>query len=110
MILGKGLEVSGEWTFAECTSIHKILIPNAVKAIKKQAFAWCFQMTIVVYGEGLEVIEEAAFAHCTSLQEILIPNAVKAIKNGAFYSCSQLTTVNLGKGLRTGGDWDGSIS
>jgi hypothetical protein len=38
VILGEGLEEIGEAAFAECTSLHEISTPHAVKALKKAAF------------------------------------------------------------------------
>jgi hypothetical protein len=59
--LGEGLEEIGENAIRECTSLHEILIPPAVKAIKIGAFNGCSQLTIVNGGEGLEEIGANAF-------------------------------------------------
>ncbi len=55
---GKGLEEIGRWAFCDCTLLHEILIPPAVKAIKDYAFHGCTQMTAVNGGKGLEDWEE----------------------------------------------------
>jgi hypothetical protein len=61
---------SGDWAFAEYTSLGEILIPHVVKAITDRVFYLCTQLTTAVLGEGLEKIGPEAFAECTSLHEI----------------------------------------
>ena len=104
VILGTGLEEIGEAAFAECTSLHEILIPHAIKSIKEAAFLGCSQMMTVYLSDGLEGIGVAAFFQCTLLHEILIPPAVKVIKKIAFTCCSKMTTVNLCDGLEEIGE------
>jgi hypothetical protein len=87
VILGEGLEEIGQEAFNECTSLHEIVIPNAVKTIKDR------HSTTAILGEGLEEIGQEAFNECTSLHEIVIPNAVKTIDGTAFNGCSNLTSV-----------------
>jgi hypothetical protein len=80
-VLDEGLEEIGAREFAECTSLHEILIPHAVKAIKDRATYQCTQMITAGLGEGLEEIGEWAYQECRSQHEILIPPAVKVIKD-----------------------------
>jgi hypothetical protein len=47
--------------FAECTTLHEIWIPPAVKAIKERSFSQCSQLTTVILGKGMEEIGEDAF-------------------------------------------------
>jgi hypothetical protein len=73
-ILGEELlEEIGTISFAKCTALHEILIPDAVKVIKYEAFSLCTQLAIVALGEGLEKIGAGAFLGCTSLHAISIP-------------------------------------
>jgi hypothetical protein len=69
--LGEGLEEIGMGEFSECTSLHEILIPPAVKEIRGETFAGCSQLTVVTFGKGLEEIADA-FPECSSLHEISI--------------------------------------
>jgi hypothetical protein len=100
VVLGDGLKEIGELAFFECTSIHDITIPPAVKLIEVGAFAPCSQLVTVVLWGGLEEIGAQAFSDRTSLHDVTIPPAVKTIEEGTFNRCSQLTT---------GGDWEDSI-
>jgi hypothetical protein len=72
VILGEGLEEIGEREFFQCTLLHEISMPPAVKVIKDGAFYRCSQLTTAFLGEGLEEVRVAASAECTSLQEIAI--------------------------------------
>ncbi len=100
VVLGDGLKKIGELAFFECTSIHDITIPPAVKLIEVGAFARCSQTVTVVLWGGLEEIGAQAFSDRTSLHDVTIPPAVKTIEEGTFNRCSQLTT---------GGDLEDSI-
>jgi hypothetical protein len=50
-----------KFAFRECTSLHEIIIPNAVRRIKEWAFYKCRGLTIVTLGNGLEEIGDGAF-------------------------------------------------
>jgi hypothetical protein len=102
VFLGDGLEEIQRFAFRECTSLHEIVIPSAVKVIKSLALFQYMLLTAVQLGEGLEEIGEFAFRECTSLHVILIPPAVKVIEDGAYIGCLQLTAVNLDEGLKWG--------
>ncbi len=89
------LEEIGEAAFWECTSLHDIVIPPAVKRIKRGAFYHCTRLTNVHLGdcEELEEIGELAFCVCSSLRDIAIPPAVKEIGELAFCVCTLLREI-----------------
>jgi hypothetical protein len=97
--LHDGIEVIGERSFRQCTSLRKIFIPPAVRAIKNGAFRGCSGLTITILNDGLQEIGACAFYRCTSLVHITTPPSVRAIKDGAFRYCSGLTTAILNDGL-----------
>ena len=55
----------------------KVVIPNTVTCIRKNAFL-----------------------SCTNLKSVVIPNSVVKIEEGAFSNCEQLEYINLPKNLR----------
>jgi hypothetical protein len=93
--LGNGLEEIGESAFNSCTALQHIVIPNAVKTIKRGAFGWCSGLFFVTLGDRLEEIGEFSFKGCTSLHGIVIPPVVKRIHDTAFRGCSSLTSVKF---------------
>ncbi len=84
----------------ECTSLHEIVIPDAVKTIEEGEFRYSSGFTTVTLGEGLEEIREEAIEGFTSLQRMVTPNSVKTIKDGALSLCVVLTTGTLGDVLK----------
>jgi len=79
----------------ECTSLHEIVIPDAVKTIEEGEFRYSSGFTTVTLGEGLEEIGAEAFHSCSSLEHIIIPPAVKKIHDTAFERCSNLTNIEF---------------
>jgi hypothetical protein len=96
VILIEGLEEIGEYAFHDCRFLRRIVVPDAVKTIKKGSFYSCMGLTHVTLGGGLEEVGEMAFSCCETLEEIVIPNAVKTIQKEAFVDCHRLMSVILG--------------
>ena len=64
-ILNEELEEIGASAFHWCESLHEIVIPNAIKMIKKGAFFHCSGLTAVTLCDGLKEIGAYAHdAHC----------------------------------------------
>ena len=69
---GYTVTVIGENTFADCTQLTRILLPDTI-----------------------QTIEASAFRSCSALVEITIPNSVMSIGAGAFSGCSALESITL---------------
>ena len=82
--------------------ITSIVIPDCIKAISKQAFKNCKQLTKVTLFAGVESIGEEAFYNCSSLNTIVLPKTVTSVGKNAFANCSGLT-INYGG---TEADWN----
>ncbi len=65
------------YTFADCTSLKKVTLPD-----------------------GIETIGMEAFLNCASLSEINIPDSVTGIGSRAFYGCRSLPPLTIGKRLQ----------
>ena len=89
----------GRRHFYECTSLKRINIPPAVRAIKEEAFRNCDGLTTAILRDGLEQIRARAILQCRSLVHIDISPNIRTIKRGAFRGCSGLMTAILGNGL-----------
>ena len=92
------MEETGGYAYESCTSLQRIIIPNAVNVIKEDAFKHCYELTTVTLCDDVKAIGGYAFHGC-SLTHIVIPPAVKAIQEGSFSSCSELTTGTFGDGV-----------
>lgn len=89
-----------EISFAYCTNLISIIIPNSVKTIKKNAFNHCESLENLTLPEGLEKIGDSAFRQCQALSSITIPKTVTCIDSNAFAYCGRLESVILYEGLQ----------
>lgn len=80
------------------SNIHTVTIPQSVRSIGSEAFAFCNLLHTVNLSEGLEIIEEYAFGY-SSLRSITIPDTVTQIGESAFYWCDYLEEVVLSNSL-----------
>lgn len=65
-------------------SLKKIILPQGIKAIRRNAFARAYNLTEINIPDGVESIDYVAFAICTSLEEIKLPVSLKTIGKQAF--------------------------
>lgn len=94
----------GERTFAYCSSLKEITIPEGVTSIGDSAFISCASLTEVSIPESVTSIGGYAFTSCSNLKEITIPEDVISIGNGVFAYCEGLTEVYMKEGLILGTD------
>ncbi len=85
----------GDYAFASCFQLKKIVIGNSVKSIGYRAFKDCTALTYVRIGDGIETIEESAFYNCKGLEDITIGKNINFIGQYAFYNCLSLKSVNI---------------
>ena len=88
---------SGGWLLD--SSLTSVTMPNSIRCIGNNAFAWCYSLKTVNFGSGLEFIGWSAFFQCQKLEEAILPDGVKTIEDGAFYSCYALKKAYLGNSL-----------
>ena len=101
MIDGLPVTSIGVGTFAYCTSLTSVTIPNSVISIRDSVFNRCTSLTNVTIGNSVTNIGNQMFANCGRLASITIPDSVTKIGGAAFYNCTDLTNVNLGNGVNS---------
>ena len=74
-------------------ALSAIDIPEGVRYIGGESFAFCSSLESIVLPGGVRCIDERSFSNCEKLKSITIPGSVSEIGNGAFYSCGALTDV-----------------
>ena len=94
----------GDYTFALCTGLTSVTIPNSVTSIGKETFALCSGLTSVTIPNSVKSIGYLAFALCSGLTSVTIPNSVTSIGGCAFYECSGLTSVTIGNSVTSIGE------
>ena len=80
-------------SFALCTGLTNINIPQSVTEIKDWAFDSCSGLTSLVVPSSVSSIGYQAFQGCTGLKEVTIGNNVTAIGSKAFDQCNALQSV-----------------
>nr|WP_314751152.1 leucine-rich repeat domain-containing protein [uncultured Capnocytophaga sp.] len=92
----KSIGMVGEAAFKGLTNLKKVILPNTIEVIDREAFANCTALTsIKLGGNKLDEIGNYAFSGCTKLTRIDIPKNVSRIRGGAFDDCNALQTIIL---------------
>jgi hypothetical protein len=91
-------------TFAYCSSLTGVTIPEGVTVLGNNLFAGCTSLANVGLPEGIVSIGSSAFDTCLSLKNVTIPPTVKTIGNFAFIYCSGLTGIAIPEGVTSIGN------
>lgn len=92
----KGLKIVDDILIkANNKNITSVNIPDGIKYIRAQAFAYCEDLKKINIPNSVNVIGISAFEGCKSLTTVDIPDSIKAIEQGLFKLCDKLTTVNI---------------
>ena len=79
---------------------ERVVIPDDVKKIGKNAFAGCSFITEIIIPDSVAEIGCKAFKNCSGLTKITIPANVKIVGNRAFDGCTNLNEIEI-KSLAT---------
>lgn len=82
-------ETIGGSAFSTCTQLTEIDLPNSIKVIGYQAFAFS-GLTEIDIPEGVLELGEGAFRQCQSLTNVTLPNSVQKIGSSVFAYCNKL--------------------
>lgn len=88
-----------EWFFG--SDIEKVFIPNTVRVLGENAFAYCEKLREVVFepGSRLNTIKCSCFYGC-GLEEVVVPKSVREIEGFAFYYCEHLHSLTFEEGSK----------
>ena len=81
--------------------IRKIVMPNTVRTIGKEAFYSCERLTEIKFSKKLTKIGDYAFSNCARMKKYNLPKTVKSIGKCAFRWNYSLKTVNVPKKVKT---------
>ena len=76
-------------------SLKKVVLPENIVAIRRNAFARAYNLTEINIPEGIKSIDFVAFALCKSLQNIILPSTLGEIGAQAFRDCEKLEYVRI---------------
>ena len=110
-----------EKAFDRSTQIKSIVLPESVRFIESQAFAWCRELVKITlnvseigdrafmgcdslsridFGEKLELIGEKAFAYCPAIVSVALPDSLTRLGAATFEGCRNLNKILLSDGIR----------
>ena len=81
--------------------IGKLVLRDTVTTIPKRSFAYCSTLESIRIPESVITIGDYAFLSCTNLREIVLPRSLATIRNGSFVDCKSLETIDLPQALTT---------
>ena len=82
------------------TGIKKLVFPNSVEKIVKDAFADATKLEEIDIGMGVEEIGSYVFAGCSALKKITLHEGLNRINSYAFQGCSSLTEITIPDSVR----------
>lgn len=80
-------------TFRNCTSLKNITIPDGIRDIECFAFQGCTKLENINFSNSVTYISGSSFDGCTSLKHIAIPENVTKIDSEAFKNCTSLEEI-----------------
>lgn len=91
----QGIKDIGNEAFAFCLSLTSVSIPDSVASIGNGAFLGCQALTSVIIPDSVTAIGIQAFNDCRRLTNVTIPDSVTFIGDVAFYYCQSLVSVTI---------------
>lgn len=84
----------GNWSFAFCTDIVSVSIPNTITTIGDCAFGECISLSSISIPDSLISVGVCAFQGC-ALDTIVLTRTVTSIGNFAFKNCKELVSITI---------------
>lgn len=81
--------------FFNCRNLKDVTVSAQTITIAPYTFAHCSSIEQIIIPEGVRVISQGAFLDCTNLSSITIPSTVEFIGKEAFRNCNNLEYVNM---------------
>lgn len=79
--------------------VTKVTLPDSVRELEKEAFAYNNDLTEIDFGEGLEIIGDTALYACEKLEKVELPGAVRNIGSLAFGECKLISEIVIPEGV-----------
>lgn len=76
-------------------TLKKVVLPQGITAIRRNAFARAYNLTEINIPEGVQSIDLVAFNICTSLEEVRLPSTLLTVGYMAFGTMHKLKRVYI---------------
>lgn len=97
IVVPEGVENIGDYAFYSWNNLKEVSLPNTLKHIGLQAFAYSNNMTLKdnKLPSSLRSLNYYAFSQCSKLVLFEFPENITVIPAECFRSCSSITNLNL---------------
>ena len=92
--LRDGTKFIGDETFASCSNMTTLEIPNGVVSIGNSAFDGCSSLTDIDIPQGVKTLGNDAFNGCSQLSAITVPNTLERLGRNIFDMCYSLPVTD----------------
>ena len=99
IVIPEGVKNIGAQAFAFCDDLKIAYIASSVETMGYGVFQQCYDLSSVVIADGVKQIGEGAFSRCDSLMAMELPASVESIGAQAFEECKSLTSITMREGL-----------
>ncbi len=93
--ISEGVEVIGQYAFAECDHLVRVVLPSTLTTIDDYAFNGCLELQTITFPERLTTIGEGAFGDCVKLQSVTFPMNLKSVEISGFIGCTNLKAFRV---------------
>ncbi len=83
------------YAFSECRKVKKISFAeeSTLQSISSYSFAYCTGLNLIILPNSLTTIPSKAFYECNCLEGIVLPNSITKIEADAFYNCWSFVNI-----------------
>ncbi|ELP86007.1 hypothetical protein EIN_234440 [Entamoeba invadens IP1] len=92
-----GREVTKLWkrSFADCTTLTEIKIPQSVLFVDDLSFVGCSNLQNILFDENVVLGKHLCFANLVNLVNIKLPTTLTKIRNFMFKNCVSLLNIQI---------------
>lgn len=90
VIIPEGVEVIGDYAFANAPELKTVKLPTTLKKIGRGAFSNCARLQNIELPSGLLELDAEAFDSCVRLSRLKIPASIEKFGVDCFGSCENL--------------------
>ena len=104
LIMPNSVTNIGKNAFYKSANLTSVTIPGSVTSIGNYAFCGCPDLTSVTIPGSVTSIGVYVFGGCTGLTSVTMSNSVTSINKRAFMNCSKLTSITIPGSVTSIGD------
>lgn len=104
LVISPDVTALGDYSFALCSKLTEVLIPNTVTDMGQATFVMCEELEKITLSKKTTSIPGMAFMQASSLKSINIPDSATSIGDYAFYGATNLESIYIGENTTSIGE------